>query len=177
MVGERLRLVRDQVAHGKWNQWLKDNCPINPRTAKLYIQLADHRGVIDDQIAEDPTLSIRAVRRLIAKPIKPAAEEPDQAPDEAAGEEPEAPPPDPAADLLAMWKATAITDQKTILAAIFDTITLATAVNAMPKAWRDQLESRACRSLQAGCSQKERDTIRKLEKKRPYLELAATPIT
>jgi hypothetical protein len=177
-IGERLNLAKEQVGDGKWSKWPLDDCEITSRsTALLYMRIANHKSEIDDARVLLPDLSLRAARRLLTK--KPeqseaATEEPDQA----AREETEAAPPDRAAELLLLWKAASITDQKNVLAAIFDTITLATAVNAMPKAWHAALESRARRSLQSGCtSKKERDTVRKLEKKRPYMELTATPIT
>jgi hypothetical protein len=183
-IGKRLNLAKEQVGAGKWSKWLRDDCEIRSRsTALLYMRLANHKGDIDAARVLLPHLSVRAARRLLTKSEQSeaeeavAAEEPDQAPDEAGGEEAEAAPPDRAADLLAMWKAASITDQKNVLAAIFDTITLTAAIKAMPKAWRDALESRARGSLQSRCtSQKERDIVRKLEKKRPYMELTATPI-
>jgi hypothetical protein len=177
-IGERLNIAKEQVGNGKWGKWLCDDCEITSRsTALLYMRIANHKSEIDAARVLLPDLSLRAARRLLTKKSEQseaAAEEPD----EAAGEEAEAAPPDRAAELLALWKATAITDQKNVLAAIFDTITLATAVNAMPKAWHAALESRARGSLQSRCTTKrDRDTVRKLEKKRPYLELTATPIT
>jgi DUF3102 family protein len=180
-IGERLNIAKEQVGNGKWGKWLCDDCEITSRsTALLYMRIANHKGEIDAARVLLPDLSLRAARRLLTKKSEQseaAAEEPDQAPDEAAGEEAEAAPPDRAADLLAMWKAASITDQKNVLAAIFDTITLTTAIKAMPKAWRDALESRARGSLQSRCTTKrDRDTLRKLEKKRPYMELTATPI-
>jgi hypothetical protein len=181
-VGKRLNIAKDQVGDGKWGKWLRHDCELSRSTALLYMRLANHKGDIEVARVLLPHMSLRAARRLLTKSEQSeakeaAAEEPDQAPDAAAGEEAEAAPPDRAADLLAMWKAASITDQKNVLAAIFETIPLTTAINAMPKAWRDKLESRAHGSFKSRCTTKrERDTVRKLEKKRPYLELTATPV-
>jgi hypothetical protein len=182
-VGQRLNIAKEQVGDRKWGKWLRDDCcNLSRSTALLYMRVANHKGDIDAARVLLPDMSLRAARRLLTKSEQSeakeaAAEEPGQAPDAAAGEEAEAAPPDRAADLLAMWKAASIADQKNVLAAIFDTIPLTTAITAMPKAWRDKLESRAHGSFKSRCTtNRERDTVRKLEKKRPYLELTATPI-
>jgi hypothetical protein len=184
MVGRRLNLVKDQVAHGAWNQWLKDNCPIQPRTAKLYIQLADHQGDIIDKIAQDPGLSIRAARRLIAKPIKPAAEDsPNTADDPEASAaamrakfaelDKDKSDATPAGRLLAAWEAASTEEQRSFLS----TITLDAMLKVMPNAWRPKLEQLVLGNLKSHCTtEKQRDTVRKLEKKRPFIELEATPI-
>ena len=175
-VGQRLNIAKEQVGDGKWGKWLRDDCcNLSRSTALLYMRIANHQGDIDAARVLLPDMSLRAARRLLTKSEakEAAAEEPDQA----GGEEAEAAPPDRAADLLAMWKAASLTDQKNVLAAIFETIPLTTAITVMPKAWRDKLEGRAHGSLKSRCATKrERDTVRKLEKKRPYLELMATPI-
>jgi hypothetical protein len=53
-----------------WTKWLRENCLIKESTAKLYIQLAQHRDEIEGRILDGIILSLRAARRLIAKPAK-----------------------------------------------------------------------------------------------------------
>jgi hypothetical protein len=53
---------------GNWKSWLRDNCFLSVRTALLYQQLARHREEIEAEIERIPHLSLRAARRLIAKP-------------------------------------------------------------------------------------------------------------
>jgi hypothetical protein len=49
---------------------------IAPSTARLYMQLARHKAKIEAKLEENPTLSLREARRLIAKPKKPKPEAP-----------------------------------------------------------------------------------------------------
>jgi Protein of unknown function (DUF3102) len=51
-----------------WNKWLRSECFMGASTARLYMQLAKHRAEIEHRIAEFPTLSLRAARKLISKP-------------------------------------------------------------------------------------------------------------
>src|SRR5262249_26020068 len=59
-------------AHGRvsigWRRWVEANCAMSLRTANLYIQLACRRDEIEARLEDDPTLSLRAARRLISKP-------------------------------------------------------------------------------------------------------------
>jgi hypothetical protein len=56
-----------------WKDWLRANCFLSVRTALLYQQLARHRPKIEAEMSRVSDLSLRAARRLIAKP-KPAVE-------------------------------------------------------------------------------------------------------
>jgi hypothetical protein len=66
--GNALIEAQAQVPRGQWRRWLKDNCLLSERTALLYVQLAHHRQDIETEISRVPELSLRAARRLIAKP-------------------------------------------------------------------------------------------------------------
>jgi hypothetical protein len=67
MAGDALIEVRLRSPVGGWQRWSVSNCLIALSTVKLYIQLAEHRAEIEVELANDPDLSIRAARRLIAK--------------------------------------------------------------------------------------------------------------
>jgi len=106
-VGGHLILAKQQVAHGEWKRWLKENCFLSQRTAQLYMQLADNQGLIEDELVMTPELGVRAAAKLIAKPsTKPEAKDVEaEEPDRAGSEEAEDTPPDHTADLHAAWKA------------------------------------------------------------------------
>jgi hypothetical protein len=75
-VGDALIEAQTRVATG-WSRWLRENCLMGKSTARLFIQLACHHTEIEAEISRVPGLSLRAARRLIAKPkattMKPAA--------------------------------------------------------------------------------------------------------
>jgi hypothetical protein len=80
----------------------------------------------------------------------------------------------PSPDLVAAWQMAPATARAEFLTVIGTPALL----EAMSKAQRDELEGRAFGSIAAHCTtKKERATVRKLGKKRPYMELQATPIT
>jgi Protein of unknown function (DUF3102) len=50
-IGDLLIEAKDKTPHGRWQPWLRDNCPrISERTAQVYMQLARAR----ESFAEDP---------------------------------------------------------------------------------------------------------------------------
>src|SRR5262249_23680492 len=51
-----------------WKRWLRENCYVAESTARLYQQLARNRDQIEAEIQRGTNLSLRAARRLIAKP-------------------------------------------------------------------------------------------------------------
>jgi hypothetical protein len=67
-VGDALIAAEAQVPDGKWGRWLRDNCFLSVRSAQLYMQLARHRGEIEDKLDQGVELSLRAARRLITSP-------------------------------------------------------------------------------------------------------------
>jgi len=64
--GQALIQAQSGVPTGEWERWLKGKCP--RRSAYLYMQLARHEAEIEAKLEENPNLSLRAARRLIAKP-------------------------------------------------------------------------------------------------------------
>jgi hypothetical protein len=73
--GEGLIKARACVSDG-WEDWVQANCRFGASTARLYVQLARGRVEIEAKIKEDPDFSLRAARRLLAKP-RPKPNKPD----------------------------------------------------------------------------------------------------
>jgi hypothetical protein len=71
--GDLLIKVRrsEQLKHGEWEFWVKQNCGIAIETARLYIRLADNRAEIEANRQRVTGLSVRAAAKLIAGPPKP----------------------------------------------------------------------------------------------------------
>lgn len=72
IAGELLPSAKAAVGHGNWESWLAANCPnISPRTARLYMDLAEHDEEIEKAAEENGNtvadLSIRGARKLITK--------------------------------------------------------------------------------------------------------------
>jgi hypothetical protein len=68
-VGDLLIEARNRISTG-WEHWLDENCLIGASSARLYMQLARARDEIEMVREQVPDLSLRAARRLIAKPPK-----------------------------------------------------------------------------------------------------------
>jgi hypothetical protein len=75
-IGEMLISVKatDYGKHGKWQQWLQDNCPAIPlSTANLYMKLAQpaNQKTLEEKAAQIGNavsdLSVRAARKLLTK--------------------------------------------------------------------------------------------------------------
>jgi hypothetical protein len=66
--GDALIEVQERVPAGEFEWWLKHNCSLSVRTAQLYMQLARHRDVVEDAMARNGELSLRAARKLISTP-------------------------------------------------------------------------------------------------------------
>ena len=80
--GDALIAVRPKVEErGFWTKWLRENCYIAESTAKLYIQLAQHRDEIEARILDGVQLSLRAARKLISKPPPEPPPEPEPEPE------------------------------------------------------------------------------------------------
>jgi len=69
--GEALIAARARIAEGGWQHCLRTCCSIPLSTAKLYVQITEHRAEIEAALKKDPCLSLRAARLLIAKPKSP----------------------------------------------------------------------------------------------------------
>jgi hypothetical protein len=121
VAGDALIEVRLRSPVGGWQRWSVSNCLLALSTVKLYIQLAEHRAEIQVELANDPDLSIRAARRLIAKktPRSPKTTPPPFA-------------------LLSMWKRENTDEQKRLL--VF--ITVAGYLQLISPEMRAELERR-----------------------------------
>jgi hypothetical protein len=70
--GLALCAAQQKVPIGGWKKWLGENCSIGESTARLYMRLAEHRAVIEAEIARGVDLSLRAARLLISAPKPPS---------------------------------------------------------------------------------------------------------
>lgn len=68
MCGDLLLEAKEQVAHGQWGEWVSRHCEISDRTARLYMQLAQHRGVIEAKTATVADLTLQGAAKAIAAP-------------------------------------------------------------------------------------------------------------
>jgi len=53
--------------HGQWTPWLRENCEMSERTARLYMRLAKNRQVIQ-ACGDAANLTLNAAARLLAPP-------------------------------------------------------------------------------------------------------------
>ena len=55
--GEALLEAKEQLKHGEWLPWLRDNCKVSERSARVYIRLAKHKDeVLKSADAADLTI-------------------------------------------------------------------------------------------------------------------------
>src|SRR5262249_48305297 len=139
--GEALIAARSRVAEGGWQHWLRTHCFLSLSTAKLYIQITEHRGEIEAALEEDPNLSLRAARRLIAKPKNPpesSTKTDDQRPNLVpAGSN--------ALDVLGWWSGASREQHQHFL----EHVDLTDVLAALPSGWRPMLEARLSGHLSA----------------------------
>jgi hypothetical protein len=64
--GDALIAGRRKIGRG-WQKWVEEACGIALSTAKLCVQLAQHRAEIEANIRDGAELSLRGARRLISK--------------------------------------------------------------------------------------------------------------
>jgi hypothetical protein len=119
--GEILIEIERRGVQTAWKHWLRENCHFGVSTAQLYMQLARHRAKIEAKLRDDPDFSLRAARRLIAKPPGAAGA------------------PKPKLDLLTAWKTATLQERTAALARI----PITDFLQALPSAWRSELERRA----------------------------------
>jgi Protein of unknown function (DUF3102) len=167
--GDALIAAQERVPAGEWTRWIRHNCFLSKRTALLYMQLARHRDEIEARLEEIPDLSLRAARRLIMKPAARNTEE--------SGEEKVVPEVvDHKARLRADWHAAPSDAREAFLVEILTELGLKPVLEAMPGEQQSALERRAFGSLKSRTkTHKERATLDRLRKRRPYLELEANP--
>jgi hypothetical protein len=64
--GELLIEAKEQLAHGRWLPWLRDQCTISERTAQLYMRVVKNRAEIEAQIRNGVAdLSLNEVAALL----------------------------------------------------------------------------------------------------------------
>jgi hypothetical protein len=65
--GDLLIEAKMQLKHGQWLPWLKENCAISDRTARLYMTLARGRTIIEAQIGNVANSTMRDAAALLAE--------------------------------------------------------------------------------------------------------------
>ena len=71
MAGEWLIEAKEQLKHGEWMPWLRDNIDISDRAVRMYMRLARHKDVMDTKSATVADLTIRAAVAEITTPKWP----------------------------------------------------------------------------------------------------------
>lgn len=82
--GELLQFAKEQMPHGKWLPWLRENTTVSERTAQRYMWLASHW---DEIRAKNPThvseMSLRGAMQSVCGSLpRPAEDETTFVPDE-----------------------------------------------------------------------------------------------
>jgi hypothetical protein len=101
-----------------WQAWFRERGYLPLSTAKLYAQLAAHRAEIEAEIEHVGDLSLRAARRLIAKPAKKESR--------------------PKPDLMVAWNRAAAEE----LTRHLDAVTVVGLLRVISLAFRRELEGR-----------------------------------
>lgn len=74
--GQLLNKAKVMVPHGKWNDWLVENCVVAPRTAQAYMRLAKSLPLLTDADAQRVAdLPVREAIRAISTDPTPAMRE------------------------------------------------------------------------------------------------------
>jgi hypothetical protein len=134
-------------------KWLRQNCFLSLSTAKLYVQLAQHREEIEAEIDRAGELSIRAARRLIAS-------------------ESSRPPKVPAPNLIAAMRKATDAERTAMLAAFG----LEPFLRVMPADWRPKLEARVVH-LRANEGHPDLKVTQVLRSALSFIKIANTPGT
>jgi hypothetical protein len=66
--GDLLTEAKAIIRHGDWLPWLKANCEVSERTARLYMRLARNRSEIEAKTATVADLNLRGALALISPP-------------------------------------------------------------------------------------------------------------
>jgi hypothetical protein len=134
-IGDDLDAAQEQVPDGQWAVWLRKNCALSERSARLYRQLANHREEIEHRLAEAPELSLRAARSLITKSKVRSAP---PAPETVTGAVTPLPVPETitAGQILAWWGNASRGDRREIL----ERFGLSAILETVPE-WRGDLAS------------------------------------
>jgi hypothetical protein len=116
-----------RIRHGEWTSWIGRNCELSPRTARVYMQLAQHRSEIEANRQRAADLSLRGALKLIADK------------DKGTGKPAKAKPAKPAAVLSTLAWSDATPEQRQHF---LDGIGLAAVLAALPPAWKTEIERR-----------------------------------
>jgi hypothetical protein len=65
--GKLLIQAKDRMPYGDWEPWLKDQCGVAERTARLYMQLARGEAKIEDWMAQAGTGSVTVTDLTLTK--------------------------------------------------------------------------------------------------------------
>jgi hypothetical protein len=72
--GTAILKLKELVKHGEWRHYLERHCELGDRTARVYMQLAEHRELIEANWQHAANLSLRGALKLIpsksGKPTK-----------------------------------------------------------------------------------------------------------
>ncbi len=65
--GELLQEAKDKMGHGHWAGWLRKECPtIQPRTARLYMQIAKGKAKVRAKMATVADLTLQQAATLVS---------------------------------------------------------------------------------------------------------------
>jgi hypothetical protein len=65
--GDLLLEAKTQLKHGQWLPWLKGNCALSDRTARLYMSLAKGRSTVEAEIGNVADLTVRRAVALVTE--------------------------------------------------------------------------------------------------------------
>jgi len=65
--GKLLIEAKDRMPYGDWDRWLKEQCGVAERTARLYMQLAKGEATIEAWMAQAGTGTLTKARALLIK--------------------------------------------------------------------------------------------------------------
>jgi hypothetical protein len=118
--GDALIELKAHGVPGHWERWVSAACRLGVSTARLYMQLARRRDEVETALRENPAVSLRAMRRLLAKPITGSSSKP------------------PKPRLVAALRKASDREVTEAL----DDMGLAWFFRTMPSAWREQIAAR-----------------------------------
>jgi hypothetical protein len=72
--GDALIVIEQKIPKRGRGKWIHENCSLAESTARLYVQLARNRAVIEAAIQRGVDLSVRSARSLISKKSKDPSE-------------------------------------------------------------------------------------------------------
>jgi hypothetical protein len=64
-IGQDLLKAKEQVGHGNFLKWVKDNCDLTDKTAERYMKLAANQAKLKDKIETISNLTLKEAERVI----------------------------------------------------------------------------------------------------------------